>query len=107
MVCMEDGRQGFSLWSMVLITISHVLLVLNSSINILIYCLLSSKFREECRGLVKKLRWAELSALSFYSYLHFGFQIPITNEFGWSASNKPNYPGSTLLGFKMRPKLRE
>ena len=56
MNCMEAGHQGFSLWSMVLITVSHVLLVLNSSINLLIYCFLSSKFREECRGLVKKLR---------------------------------------------------
>ena len=73
MVCMENQRQGFSLWSLVLITISHVLLVLNSSINILIYCLLSSKFREECHGLVKKLRWAEL-------HLHFGSLISITKE---------------------------
>ena len=58
MNCMDAGHQGFSLWSMVLITVSHVLLVLNSSINLLIYCFLSSKFREECRGLVKKLRWS-------------------------------------------------
>ena len=95
MICMEDGRQGFSLWSMVLITISHVLLVLNSSINILIYCLLSSKFREECRGLVKKLRLAELYALSFFSfYLNFGFQILIANGFGWSAKSQSNYPGT-------------
>ena len=48
MRCEDRGRPGFSVWSLVLISISHFLLVVNSSTNILIYCLLSSKFREEC-----------------------------------------------------------
>ncbi len=60
--CTRRGQQGFSLWSLVLISVSHVLLVLNSSINILIYCLLSSKFREECAALVRRMSRRAASA---------------------------------------------
>ncbi|TRY63922.1 hypothetical protein TCAL_14299 [Tigriopus californicus] len=55
MECTNLGEHGFSLWSLILISISHFLLVLNSSTNILIYCLLSSKFREECSALFRKI----------------------------------------------------
>ena len=48
MKCGDNGHHPFSVWSMVTISISHFLLVLNSATNILVYCLLSSKFREEC-----------------------------------------------------------
>ena len=48
MMCGKQGHHPFSVWSMVTISISHFLLVLNSATNILVYCLLSSKFREEC-----------------------------------------------------------
>jgi len=54
MQCEQAGKNGFPLWSLILISVSHLLLVLNSSINILIYCLLSSKFREECRLLFRR-----------------------------------------------------
>ena len=47
-MCGKQGHHPFSVWSMVTISISHFLLVLNSATNILVYCLLSSKFREEC-----------------------------------------------------------
>ena len=55
---MMCGKQGhpyhpFSVWSMVTISISHFLLVLNSATNILVYCLLSSKFREECSKIIR------------------------------------------------------
>ncbi len=56
MLCEEHGHvPGFSLWSLILINVSHFLLVLNSSTNILIYCLLSSKFREQCSMLVRRV----------------------------------------------------
>lgn len=55
MECTKQNEHGFSLWSLILISISHFLLVLNSSTNILIYCLLSSKFREECSALFRKI----------------------------------------------------
>lgn len=45
--CRKAGYKGFPAWSIIAIYLSHVFLVLNSSINILIYCGLSSKFREE------------------------------------------------------------
>lgn len=53
MMCGEQGHHPFSVWSMVTISVSHFLLVLNSATNILVYCLLSSKFREECHKIIK------------------------------------------------------
>ena len=48
--CRSLGFAGFPVWSLYAISVSNVLLVLNSATNILIYCGLSSKFREEfCR----------------------------------------------------------
>lgn len=55
LVCQKLGMEYFPIWSDYLVCVSNVFLVLNSSINILIYCILSSKFREECRKLSKKL----------------------------------------------------
>lgn len=54
MKCQEAGLQAFPLWSLVTISLSHLLLVINSATNILIYCCLSSKFREECRKVFRK-----------------------------------------------------
>ena len=48
MMCQADGKHPFPPWSLITISCSHVLLVINSSTNIFIYCFLSSKFREEC-----------------------------------------------------------
>ncbi|QQP42184.1 Uncharacterized protein FKW44_016769, partial [Caligus rogercresseyi] len=48
MECKKRGIYRFSLLSMVSISVSHFLLVVNSSTNIIIYCALSSKFRVEC-----------------------------------------------------------
>ena len=47
--CREAGFQGFPPWSLAAIYLCNVLLVLNSATNILVYCGLSSKFREEFR----------------------------------------------------------
>ena len=47
MECQKAGLNPFPLWSLITITVSHILLVINSSTNIFIYCILSSKFREE------------------------------------------------------------
>ncbi len=46
-VCRKAGLKGFPAWSLVAVQSSHVLLVLNSATNILVYCGLSSKFRDE------------------------------------------------------------
>ena len=40
------GRWIFPIWALIFSKCSHLLLVINSSINCLIYCLLSSKFRK-------------------------------------------------------------
>ena len=56
MTCQEHGLRAFPLWSHVVISVSHLLLALNSATNILIYCCLSSKFREEFRKVFRKLR---------------------------------------------------
>ena len=49
MKCQSQRQEPFSLWSLLLINVSHFLLVLNSSTNILVYCFMSSKFRNECK----------------------------------------------------------
>ena len=51
----SHGYHAFPLWSHLLTNCSHILLILNSSINILIYCVLSSRFREEVRKCLKKM----------------------------------------------------
>ena len=48
MICQSAGMEPFPMWSLITISCSHFLLVVNSSTNIFIYCFLSSKFREEC-----------------------------------------------------------
>jgi len=45
MLCASIGKKSFPLWALVFGYFSHLFLVLNSSGNCLIYCLLSSKFR--------------------------------------------------------------
>ena len=45
--CREAGVRGFPPWSIAAINVSHVFLALNSAMTILVYCGLSSKFREE------------------------------------------------------------
>ena len=55
MECQKVGLQPFPLWSLITISLSHVLLVINSSTNIFIYCFLSSKFREECAKLYQSV----------------------------------------------------
>ena len=51
MECQRAGKEPLGFWTLITIPSSHVLLVINSSTNIFIYSILSSKFREECRKL--------------------------------------------------------
>ena len=44
--CTHTDLGGFPAWSIALGFVSHVLLVLNSSINLMIYCLVGAKFRQ-------------------------------------------------------------
>ena len=44
--CQQTDLGGFPVWSIALGFVSHVLLVFNSSINLLIYCMVGAKFRE-------------------------------------------------------------
>ena len=55
MECMQNGLKGFPLWTGIVIAISHLLLAINSATNILIYCALSSQFRQECKKVFGKL----------------------------------------------------
>lgn len=54
MACGRSGQKTFPLWSLVVMHLSHLLLVINSATNILIYCCLSSKFRSEGKLLWEK-----------------------------------------------------
>ncbi len=49
--CRAAGRRGVPTWALCAVHVSHILLVLNAATNILVYCGLSSRFREEfCRA---------------------------------------------------------
>ena len=52
--CTKHGHWGFPLWALILTKISHLLLVINSSINCLIYGLISPKFRKTAYWKAKK-----------------------------------------------------
>ena len=43
--CQAFGKRSFPFWAIITSQFSHLLLVINSSVNSLIYCMLSSKFR--------------------------------------------------------------
>ena len=82
MLCTEKGRQGFSVWSLVLISVSHLLLVFNSSINILIYCFLSSRFRKECKMLVKRMSAKRPNRGTNGAATGAAFESPMANAHG-------------------------
>ena len=54
--CEAAGFPPFPVSILVTISVSHFLLVFNSATNMLVYCLLSSRFREECAGVWRRLR---------------------------------------------------
>ena len=47
MACSRVGYYSFPLWALLFAQFSHILLVLNSSMNSVIYCMVSSKYREQ------------------------------------------------------------
>lgn len=47
MSCSKNGENLFPFWALIFSHFSHLLLVLNCSVNSIIYCLLSSKFRAQ------------------------------------------------------------
>ena len=47
--CASVGSFQYSFWSILLLNVSHFLLVVNSSVNMIVYCLLGSRFRAEVR----------------------------------------------------------
>ena len=50
--CAKIGAVPFSFWSILLLNVSHFLLVMNSSVNMIVYCLLGSRFRSEVRKIM-------------------------------------------------------
>ena len=53
--CEKHGRWAINVWSVILVNISHLLLVLSSSMNMIVYGLLGSKFRMEAKKTYKSL----------------------------------------------------
>ena len=47
--CQNAGYVGHPIWALILSWTSHILLALNSSLNSAIYCVFSSKYREQAR----------------------------------------------------------
>jgi len=50
--CASTGATPFSFWSIILLNVSHFLLVMNSSTNMIVYCLLGSRFRTEVKKII-------------------------------------------------------
>lgn len=48
-LCINAGKRSFALWVHIFTYFSHLMLVLNSCVNSLIYCGLSSRFRNQGR----------------------------------------------------------
>eukprot|EP00094_Tigriopus_californicus_P013623 TCALIF_13180-PA protein Name:"Protein of unknown function" AED:0.08 eAED:0.08 QI:0/1/0.33/1/0/0.33/3/0/400 len=53
LACELAKRPQFSLWSLLMISVSHVLLVVNSATNMIVYCVLSRKFRIQFKKFIK------------------------------------------------------
>ena len=47
LACLQAGKTEFPVWSHVVQEFSRLLLILNSSINIVIYCCFNAKFRNQ------------------------------------------------------------
>ena len=57
LACLQAGKTEFPVWSHVVQEFSRLLLILNSSINIVIYCCFNAKFRNQVikyKGTIKK-----------------------------------------------------
>ena len=74
--CMEQGQNGFPIWSLYMISISHLMLSLNSSTNIFIYFFLSSRFRQDCKRRYSRMKntirhdWKFKFYLSTFMHMH-------------------------------------
>lgn len=53
LACELAKKPQFSLWSLLTISVSHVLLVVNSATNMIVYCVLSRKFRIQFKKFIK------------------------------------------------------
>eukprot|EP00093_Oithona_nana_P009090 09090.XXX_64533_60387_1 [CDS] Oithona nana genome sequencing. len=55
MACQNNGMHGFPVWAIVTGSFSHLLLVVNSSTNMILYIFLNKQFRMHFMNLVKKI----------------------------------------------------
>ncbi|TRY76222.1 hypothetical protein TCAL_14732 [Tigriopus californicus] len=56
MACSKMGQRAFAVWAQIMTSISHFLLVTNSSINILIYSLFNTQFRAAAKNLFRQVQ---------------------------------------------------
>ena len=69
MACSNVGYYSFPLWALLFAQFSHILLVLNSSMNSVIYCMVSSKYRAQA---LKYLRAVKTTFGQLYSVFQRG-----------------------------------
>jgi len=50
----RSGQRSFAVWAQILTSVSHLLLVTNSSINILVYSVFNTQFRASARALFRE-----------------------------------------------------
>ena len=56
MACSNVGYYSFPLWALLFAQFSHILLVLNSSMNSVIYCMVSSKYRAQALKYLRSVK---------------------------------------------------
>ena len=70
MACSRVGYYSFPLWALLFAQFSHILLVLNSSMNSVIYCMVSSKYREQALKYVQIVKSTAGRSCIFASFRH-------------------------------------
>ena len=65
MACSKVGYHSFPLWALLFAQFSHLLLVLNSSMNSVIYCMVSTKYRAQA---VKYIKAAKSKTFQVYRH---------------------------------------
>ena len=62
--CQSAGMKGYPTWFKILLEVSHVLMVINSSVNMIIYCCLNSSFRKKISNFMCVVVYGLCSAVS-------------------------------------------
>lgn len=78
--CKAQGQSTFPFWSHLCLSISQFLLVVNSAVNMVVYCLLGSKFRSEVMKTARHFSAKAGLAINLVRGLKPGQGTPVTRD---------------------------